>query len=154
MFRITDIRNIAIQIERNGEASYRQAAERVTDQKIREVLTWMADEEQRHLEWFEKLQSEAEVPPEHAELEKMGKSLLQDMVANETFSLDQKQLNQVTTFAGVLAQSKAFEEDTILFYQFLRGLIDDEATARELDTIIEEERLHAARLEDLVEACA
>lgn len=154
MFRITDIRNIAIQIEKNGEASYRQAAEHASDQKIRDFFTWMADEERRHRQWFEELQAETEIPSEHADLEKMGKSLLQDMVANQTFSLDQEQLNQATTFAEVLAQSKAFEEDTILFYQFLRGLIDDEGTARELDTIIEEERLHAARLEELVETCS
>lgn len=154
MFRITDIRNIAIQIEKNGEASYRQAAEQVSDQKISEIFTWMADEEQRHRQWFEELQSEAKVPSEHAELEKMGKSLLQDMIANQTFSLDQEQLNQTSTLAEVLAQSKAFEEDTILFYQFLLGLIDNEETARELETIIEEERLHATRLEELVETCA
>lgn len=154
MFRITDIRNIAIQIEKNGEASYRQAAEHATDQKIKEVFAWMADEEQRHREWFEKLQSETKIPPEHAELEQMGKSLLQDMVANQTFSLDQEQLNRTTTLAEVLAQSKAFEEDTILFYKFLLGLIDDDETAQQLEAIIEEERLHAERLEELVEACA
>lgn len=154
MFRITDIRNIAIQIEKNGEASYRQAAAHVTDQKLSDIFTWMADEEQRHREWFEELQSEEEVPSEHAELEQMGKSLLQDMLTNQTFSLDQDKLNQTATFPEAIAQSKAFEEDTILFYQFLRGLIDNEETARELDTIIEEERLHALRLEELVEACA
>lgn len=152
MFRITDIRNIAIQIEKNGEASYRQAAEQVSDQRLSEIFTWMADEERRHREWFEELQSEDEVPPEHAELEQMGKSLLQDMLANQTFSLDQEKLNTTTTLAEVMTQSKSFEDDTILFYQFLRGLIDNEATAKELDTIIEEERLHAQRLEELVNA--
>lgn len=154
MFRLTDIRNIAIQIERNGAASYRQAAQKVKDQQISDMLHWMADEEERHIEWFEALQSDAEVPPEHAELEKMGKSLLQDMLSDQTFSLDQEQLNQTATLGAMLAQSKGFEEDTVLFYEFLQGLLDDEQTARELDAIIEEERQHAARLEELVTACA
>lgn len=154
MFRITDIRNIAIQIEKNGEASYRQAAEKVNDPKIREIFSWMANEEQRHREWFEELEADNPVPPEQEELEKMGKSLLQDMVANQTFSLDQEQLNRTSTFAEALAQCRAFEEDTILFYKFLRSLLDDEATAKQLDEIIEEERLHAERLEELVTASA
>lgn len=154
MFRITDIRNIAIQIEKNGEASYRQAAQEVSDPKISTLLVWMADEEERHRKWFEKLESETEIPPEKAELEKMGQSLLRDMVANQTFSLDQQQLNQTETLAQLLSQSQAFEEDTILFYEFLLGLLDNAETARELEAIIEEERLHAARLEELVVACA
>ena len=154
MFRITDICNIAIQIEKNGEASYRQAATKVTDPQISELLVWMADEERRHRQWFERLCNEAEVPPEHAELERMGQALLQDMVANQTFSLNQEELNRTETLSALLSQSKAFEEDTILFYEFLQGLLDDEQTARELDLIIKEERRHAARLEELVEACA
>lgn len=154
MFRITDIRNIAIQIEKNGEFSYRQASRKVKDPRISELLAWMADEEERHLQWFEELQSEAEIPAEHAELEKMGQSLLQDMMANQTFSLDQEELNRTETLAQMLSQSKAFEDDTILFYEFLQGLLDDEDAARELDTIIDEERQHAARLEELVAACA
>lgn len=153
MFRITDICNIAIQIEKNGEASYRQTAAQVTDRKISELLSWMADEEQRHRQWFCELRSEAVVPPEHAELEEMGRSLLRDMVANQTFSLDQEQLNRTETLRELLTQAKAFEEDTILFYEFLRGLLDDEEAARGLETIIEEERLHAERLEELVETC-
>lgn len=154
MFRITDIYNIAIQIEHNGEASYRQAAEKVRNRQISELLTWMADEERRHRQWFEELQAEADIAPEHAELEEMGRSLLRDMVANQTFSLDQDQLNRTETLSEMLTQSKSFEDDTILFYEFLRGLLDDEQTVRELNAIIDEERLHAARLEELVSACA
>jgi rubrerythrin len=154
MFRITDIRNIAIQIEKNGEASYRLAAKHVTDTKIKETLEWMADEEQRHREWFEALESDQSVPPEQAELEQMGKSLLQEMIGSQTFSLDQERLNQTTTFAELLSQSKSFEEDTILFYEFLRGLIDDEETAQQLDAIIDQERHHSEQLEEMVEACA
>jgi rubrerythrin len=54
----------------------------------------------------------------------------------------------------MLAQCRAFEEDTILFYEFLQGLLDDEEAAKGLKAIIEEERLHAERLAELAEACA
>ena len=153
MFRITDIRNIAIQIEKNGEASYLQAAGQVSDPKIKEIFLWMADEERRHGQWFETIQTDKPVPPEQAELEMMGKSLLQEMVASQTFSLDQESLDRTTTFAELLAQSKSFEEDTILFYKFLRSLLDDEKTAQQLDLIIMEERSHVRQLTELAETC-
>lgn len=154
MFRLTDIHTIAIQIEKNGEDSYRQAAEHATNPKIKAALEGMASEEQRHRLWFEEFQATHPFTPEHEELEEMGRTLLQSMVTNQPFALDQEKLNQVETLAEIIAQSKAFEEDTILFYQFLRSIIEEEEVARQLDTIIEEEKLHAKRLKELVEACA
>ena len=44
MFTVADIRNIAIQIEYNGEATYRRAAELADDMLIVQALLWMADE--------------------------------------------------------------------------------------------------------------
>lgn len=149
MFRIKDICNIAIQIERNGEAAYRQAAETVSDPDIAELFSWMADEERRHADWFAAIELETPIPPEHAELEAMGRSLLQDMVSNETFSLDRDALTTATSLGEAARQATVFEEDTILFYEFLRGLIDDPDTGRQLARIIEEERRHAEQLTEL-----
>jgi len=154
MFRITDIHTIAIQIEKNGENSYRQAAEHASNPKIRAAFEGMAQEERRHRHWFEGFQATHSAPTEHEELEAMGRSLLQSMITSQPFGLDQERLNHTETLAEVVAQSKAFEEDTILFYQFLRSIIEEEEVARQLDTIIEEEKLHAERLKELVEACA
>lgn len=149
MFRITDIVNIAIQIEKNGERSYRQAADKVTDPEIREMLLRLAEEERHHQEWFASFDSGSEIDPEHAELEAMGRSLLQDMVAKETFSLDQEELNATDTMADLFRQAKGFEEDTVLFYEFLKGLLDDPLAVTRIDIIIAEERRHAERLEQV-----
>ena len=123
MFRITDIHTIAIQIEKNGEISYQQAAAHATNPKIKAAFEGMAEEERRHRHWFEGFQATHSSPPEHQELEAMGRSLLQSMITNQPFGLDQNKLNQAKTIAEIITQSKAFEEDTILFYQFLRSII-------------------------------
>lgn len=154
MFRITDIVNIAVQIEKNGEKSYREAGEHVTNPEVREMLLWMAEEETRHRNWFESFQDDTPVPPGHEDLEKMGRNLLQDMVADETFSLDQERLNTTDCLYDLLAQSKAFEEDTILFYEFIRGLLEDEDAVQKIDTIIEEERKHAELLGNMAKELA
>lgn len=150
MFRIKDVINIAVQIEKNGERSYRQASEQTTIPAVRDMLRIMAEEEKHHRQWFESLHDDSPIPPEHADLEEMGRNLLQEMIATETFSLDQAQLNSATTLNEILTQSRKFEEDTVLFYEFLKGLIEEPETVKIIDTIIEEERSHAERLEKML----
>lgn len=150
MFRLTDIINIAVQIEKNGEQSYREAAEKATDPEIKETLLWMAEEEKRHRKWFESIEDNRDVSSDHPDLEEMGKSLLQDMIANETFSLEKEQLNQAENLQELFAQAKNFEEDTALFYEFIKGLLDDIEASSKIDMIIAEERSHAEKLEEMV----
>lgn len=150
MFTLADIRNIAIQIEKNGEASYRQAAKSVTDDQLAEAFERMADEEKRHAEWFAALETDKELTEEQREMEEVGKTILQEMVKDRTFSLEQSQLEKVENFQELVRQSKGFEQDTILFYEMLSGFIDDEESAAKLNVIIAEEKRHMEELEELL----
>lgn len=149
MYTIEDIRIIAIQIERNGEKTYRMAGKKAKNHELAEVLLWMADQEQRHAQWFETLQMRRKVSMEHREMEAMGRSLLRDMVHDQPFSLDAQQLDRADDVADLLTQSLEFEQDTILFYDMLKGFIEDNETAAQLDIIIDEERGHVKALERL-----
>ena len=64
------------------------------------------------------------------------------------FSLEQDELAKATSFQEMISSSKGFEKDTILFYEFLKGLISDESAVEQLDTIIAEEQNHYDRLEE------
>jgi len=79
----------------------------------------------------------------------MGRQLLQQMVADQTFSLEQSQLEDTTDFIHMLDQSAQFEQDTIDFYDFLKAIIDDPRTKEQLSSIIEEERAHKDKLAEL-----
>ena len=144
MYTIEDIRQIAIQIERNGEQAYRSAARMCAKQEVEKILIWMAEEEHRHRKWFESLPLEAkEVPKEFLEMEAMGRSLLKEMVEDKTFSLDGECLHSAPDVIAVLSQSLDFEKDTILFYEMLKAFMEDQGSAAQLEKIIEEERGHA-----------
>ncbi len=147
MFTFGDIRNIAIQIERNGEETYRNASKKAKNPQIAEVLTWMADEEKRHAIWFTKLQSNKPLTQEQQEIEAVGRSLLQEMIKGNNFLLDENELNNAKNVEEVIAISKSFELDTILFYEFLIGFLDDKEAIGQLRKIIEEERNHIKQLE-------
>jgi rubrerythrin len=147
MFTIGDIRNIAIQIEKNGEETYRNASKAAKDSKVAEMLAWMAEEEKHHAKWFTKLRSSKPLTPEQQEIEAVGRALLQDMIKGNNFLIDENDLKNAKNVEEVIAQSKKFELDTILFYEFLIGFLDDEEAIQQLRNIIEEERNHIMKLE-------
>jgi rubrerythrin len=149
VFSIADIRNIAVQIEKNGEETYRNAGVASTDLEMVAILTRMAEDERRHAEWFAAIRLEKPLSEEQREMEAMGRTLLQDMVKGNTFLLERSELERAKTVAEVLARAKVFEQDTILFYQFIQGLIDEPEATRWLEKIIAEERNHICQLEYL-----
>ena len=116
MFTRNDIRNIAIQIESNGEQVYRSASKKTDDPQLAQMFAWMADEEMRHGQWFKALKVSTQASPAHEEIETMGRSLLQEMMKNQTFSLDDARLQTITDISGLLVLSLEFEKDTILFH--------------------------------------
>lgn len=150
MFTIADIRNIAIQIERNGEETYRQAAQETSDPSIASILNRLADDENKHGQWFASIQSNNQLTPEQKELEAVGRTLLQDIVKNQTFSLEQNQLVEAEHIDDVLRQAITFEQDTIGFYEILLGFLDDDQDVAQLEAIIEEERRHVDQLEEML----
>ncbi len=149
MFTLDDIRNIAIQIERNGEETYRNASKAAKDPQVAEMLVWMAEEEKCHADWFTGLESKKPLTAKQAEIERMGRTLLQDMVKGNNFLIDENDLKNAKNIEEVVAKSKAFELDTILFYEFLIEFLDEQETIEQLRRIIKEERNHIRKLEQL-----
>ena len=149
MFTFNDICNIAVQIERNGETTYRRASSATDDPEIAATLDWMADQERHHAQWFESIQSAKPMTAEQEEMEAMGKSLLQEMIKGNEFLLSQSDLEQSESIVEVLEKSKTFEQDTILFYEFLLDVIDDKESIRKMNRIIEEENNHVRELDRL-----
>lgn len=147
MFSLKDIIDIAVQIEKNGERVYRNAAENITDPSLRSILKWLADEEARHIRWFEALQAEVPDDGNYPEQEKMGRDLLQDAVGVQSFALRDADFSSMGKIEDLLALAIEFENDTVLFYKMLQPLIEDQKILDQLHVVIQEEENHARRLE-------
>ncbi|MDK9705797.1 MAG: hypothetical protein OEL83_01995 [Desulforhopalus sp.] len=147
MFTIADIRNIAVQIEKNGEETYRKAGLASENVELAKLFAIMADDERRHGEWLARITSNRTLSEEQRAMESMGRDLLQDMVRGNPFLLAEEELNQAKNVQEVLVRAKGFEEDTILFYQFIREFLDNDETIRQMDVIIAEERNHICHLQ-------
>ncbi len=151
MFTVADLSDIAIQIENNGKESYRQASRAVTDPKVAKMLAWMADEEERHANWFARLPVNSRaLSAEEQEIEDMGRALLRDTLkSGSEFLHNQKALTENVDIKEVLSNARKFEEETIVFYEFLLGLLEDQEAITRLKEIIAEEQRHVAILEEL-----
>ncbi|MDR3629739.1 MAG: ferritin family protein [Desulfocapsaceae bacterium] len=146
MFTVADIRNIAIQIEKNGEEAYLHACSEAKNDDVARILARMAEEERAHAQWFGRITSSRPLTDEEQKIESMGASLLTDMIEGNTFLLDGKELAGMRTVAEVLGRARTFEEDTVVFYEFLLGLLDNAEAVEQLQRIIEEERNHIRQL--------
>ncbi len=150
MFTLADIRNIAIQIEKNGEDTYRLAGSACKNPEVAKQLLLMAEDEKRHGEWLAATITSTEpLTEEQREMEALGKTLLQDMIKGNPFLLDKNELQQAESVGEVLSRSQVFEQDTILFYQFIQGFLDTPEAVKQMQRIIDEEQKHLRHLEEL-----
>ena len=148
MFTIKEISELAVQIESNGEALYREVAAKVADPDLKKLLEKMAEEEAQHGRWFGNLGAVPLAGAEDGdtEVEAMGRALLAQMLGEQTFSLEADSLTHADTLAQVIEQAEEFEKDTIVFYEMLADFIEEAAVADHLKTIISEERAHMEKL--------
>ncbi len=154
MFTFTDIVNIAIQIEKNGEQTYRSAGIAARNPETATRLIWMADQENQHAQWLKSISSTVTMTDEQKEMAEVGKTLLQEMIKGNEFLLSRNELERSESVDEILAKSKSFEQDTILFYQFLLDLLEDQESVMQMRRIIDEEKNHIHKLEDLEKASA
>jgi len=149
LFTFKDIIALAVQIENNGEEIYRRAMQRNASPELSDLLSWIADEEARHGEWFEALGRRAAPAAVDGAMEKMGRIMLRSTVEEQSFSLDEFDLSRTADAERVLTQSIEFEEDTVAFYQMMLPFLQDPEAIDALNRIIEEERRHIEQLQKM-----
>ncbi|MGA8179879.1 MAG: ferritin family protein [Desulfobacterales bacterium] len=152
MFSLKDIIDIAVQIEQNGERVYRNAAGIISDPPLESMLKWLADEEARHMKWFEALKTTVSDGGDYPEQEKMGKELLQNAVGAHSFTLEDADFSSMEKIEELIRVAIEFEKDTALFYKMLQPLIEDQKTLDQLHVIIQEEENHVRRLKTFLES--
>ena len=148
MFSTREIIDMAIKIEKNGESYYRQAIAKATDPSIQSLFLFLADEEYEHAKWFEAFRQRLEDSDEDRKLAEMSGAMLQSVVGNQRFSLDDLDLAELDSTEKLIGIAIEFEKDSILFYEMLQSFIEDPETLRQLNEIIAEENRHIEMLND------
>ncbi|MCK4738913.1 MAG: ferritin family protein [Deltaproteobacteria bacterium] len=158
-FSAHEILDMAIRIEENGEKFYRAAAEAASDESLKRLFDFLANEEVNHTAFFTQLKKSASddsSPPPF------------DPYVEET-SLYIKALSDAKVFSGVikgrdlgeaakdtdLALDCAIEmeKDSLLFYYELERMVR-ERDKKTLEKIITEEKEHLIKLLEVKEDLA
>jgi rubrerythrin len=148
MFTLTDIIEIAVQIEKNGESTYRRAQRKTSDPSLADLLGLLADEELEHQRWFAELKGRVGTQPVDKNLEAVGRELFQNILGEKAFSLDDVDLSQVPDTQTVMRVSAEFEQDTVVFYEMLEPFVEDSRSREDLRLIIAEEKGHLHKLQE------
>ena len=150
MFSLGEIIDLAIQIEKNGEQSYRKARKEVKSQDLASVLEWLANDEKEHEKWFLNMKRGINEKIQDPMLEEMGREILNSVLGEQAFSMDDADFSRIKDVNTLLEISLESEKDTILFYEMIKDFVDDENVLAGLDKIIKEEGRHVKKLEELV----
>jgi rubrerythrin len=148
LFAAEEILDMAIRIEKNGEAVYRSAIAKVANQELVSLLEWMADEEVKHAKWFLELKAEVATPAKSPFVQEMGREFIDSILGEQSFSLKEVDFSQIDHINDLIDIFIEFEEDGILFYEMLQPFIKDQETLGKLNKIIDEEKSHIEQLRE------
>ena len=151
MFSAKEIIELAIRIEKNGEAVYRSAIEKVPNPGLVSLLEWMADEEVKHANWFAELKHNLETKNENPFVEEMGHELFNEMLGDKNFSLKDVDFATIEEIDDLIETFIEFEKDSIIFYEVLKPFVEDPVVREYLNKIIDEEKHHIELLKEITD---
>jgi rubrerythrin len=150
-FKASDVFEVAIQIEDNGEKFYRHAINLTDDPKMKDILEFVANEEVKHKKLFQGMASKVGddyVPPESYPGEYCN--YVRAYAKNLVFPAEklETEFGKIKTMGDALEFAIQREIESILYYLEMRNFIPA-SHRQEVDDIIDEERKHYLRLADL-----
>ena len=150
MFTMDDLLEVAVKMEKNGEAVYLKSLKKIRQKALTDLLSWMAAEEAAHGRWFLEQKKRLALQPEEKALKEMIPQVLEDMMGENALSLDEVEFDKISTPLELLNTFIEFEKETIQFYELLEMFIETEEVLKGLKTIIREEKTHVEKLADMV----
>ena len=150
MFTATELLDMAIKLENNGEAVYRSALAKVKKPELISLLEWMADEEVQHARFFSELKLKLETNQVNPFMEEMSRELFDDLLGNQNFSLKEVDFSSIDDTDELIAVFIEFEKDSVIFYKVLEPFVEDPVALEHLQKIIDEENLHIRQLQKFI----
>ena len=150
MFSANEIIDIGIKLEKNGEAVYRGAIEKLPGSRLVPLLEWMADEEVKHADWFAQLKHNLETKKENPFVAEMSRELFNEMLGEKNFSLKNVDFSTIEEIDELIEIFIEFEKDSIIFYEVLKPFVEDPAVRGYLKQIVDEEKRHIERLKEFI----
>ena len=151
-FSGAEIVEMAIEIEKNGRAFYREMGKNSRDAKAKELFLFLVDEEQKHLERFRQMLERVKSyePPEAYPQEYFA--YMSALVGGQVFTQKDKGAElaaRVKSDKEGMEMAITAEKDSILLYEGLKKLVPQQEIGL-VDDVIREEQAHLAQLTSMI----
>ncbi|GAB4277048.1 MAG: ferritin family protein [Candidatus Rifleibacteriota bacterium] len=154
-YNAEELMELAIQIEKNGKEYFLGMAEKTQNPDVRDIFTYLANEEQSHLENFVKIREklseskdEIEIADEYNTPEMYG--YLKAMFDGRVFpnlKTYEEIASEIKTDEQAVYHAISFEKDTVLFFSEILSMLGEKDENRPLILeLIRQEKIHIARL--------
>lgn len=159
-FSADEVLEMALQIERNGERFYREAAGRADDAQLKDLLLELAEMEADHTRVFAdlkaKLPSEAapEIPYDPYDEVALYLRAAADTQIFNVYGAQPESLRAQRSPEEVLRTAIQLEKDSVVFYVGIREIVPERLGKAEVDKVIKEEMSHIRLLSDQLAALA
>lgn len=150
-FDVSEIFQFAVRIEENGEKLYRKVAEKSPDSKVKNLFSFLADEEVKHQETFTEMLGEiAKYEPSETYPDEYF-AYLRSYADGIIFPPEiEKELDTSPGVVKALDFAIRRELDSIMYYIEIKNVVP-ENQHHIIDRIIKEERNHFVRLSKMKE---
>lgn len=149
MFSAAELAQAAVEIERRGQAFYKDVAGKAEDPEVKKFFVWFAGEEARHEKLFQELADRLgswELPAWSTEDE--YSDYLKAMLDSHSLfngGLAELLMAQAHNIQTAIRMAMGFEKDTLLFFTEMKSLVPDSEKTF-LQSCIDEEREHLRML--------
>lgn len=148
-FRASDVTELAMELEKSGEAFYRAVAQKADSPEVRALFEDLADQEVIHLRIFNRLFQAIKSKPFMTDEEwDQYQDYLEATVQSAFFEGHDKALSVAGDVNGeqeALKMAIRFEKETMLFFHDLYDIVP-ESDKETIEKVIDEEKRHVRRL--------
>jgi len=153
-FKKNEIIEMAVKIEKQGFVFYNRALQRGDlNNNAKKLLQTLRDEEKVHEQIFLNLREKIDNFDLKSDINwDEAKSYIQSMVDTHLFSQPEKAIQLAASardMKDLVSNAIQFEEDTLLFFYFIKKFVANEKSKKAIDNIIDEEVSHVVKLKKI-----
>ncbi len=148
IFNAGEVFEMAVKMEQNGAAFYRQAADSIKDEKNKKILLDLAEMEVDHEKTFNSLRDQLGADnPDYFDPDGEAAAYLKSIVDTEVFFKREIDLSSMKT---ILHEAIMAEKDSVVYYLGIKAMVPDESGKMKVEAIIKEEMGHIRLLSELL----
>ena len=141
-FNADNIFEMAEEIERNGSKFYKDAAEKISDEALKKLLTSLSSMEVAHEKTFKDMRSKLDQNEKTSKIfDPYDEEILYLQSLADTKIFFKKEIN-LSSAKEVLLAAFTAEKESILFYQGMKNFVPEHIGKKWVDSIIDEEKKH------------